>query len=264
MDKTSLVGTVLIWLFILLGVTDNFSAMEKVWLFWNVPSIMIVVFGTAGCVILAFSSEDLVSAGKIIKNAFLEKDFSSKEIITAMVSFAEKARREGLLALEEDVERMEDPFLKKGIQLVVDGTDPELVKKICETEIYWLQSRHNKGMGMMETAATLAPAFGMIGTLIGLIAMLANLSDPDALGPGMSVALITTLYGSIIANAVFLPIASKLKVKSDAEVLFKKLMVEGLISIQAGDNPRIVEETLKSFLPPSLRGASSTDEEGDD
>jgi chemotaxis protein MotA len=165
-----------------------------------------------------------------------------------LVDFAEKARREGLLSLEQDVMEIDDSFLQRGIQLVVDGTDPELVRNILETKLTFLEERHQKGQDIFSSMGQLSPAFGMIGTLIGLIQMLTNLESPDSLGPGMATALITTFYGIIFANLFFIPITGKLKMRSEEEILMKEVMIEGILSIQAGENPRIVKEKLSAFL----------------
>jgi chemotaxis protein MotA len=203
--------------------------------------------------ILANPLERSKNLGKILKAAFVTERIDMIGLIQTLVSFAEKARREGLLALEEDASHIDDAFMKKAIQLVVDGTDPELVKSILDTEIGLMEERHSANKSYMETLGEMGPAFGMIGTLIGLIQMLGRLDDPSALGPGMAVALITTMYGSMLANMVAIPIGKKLSVNSSREILSRELMVEGILSIQAGENPRIVEEKLKVFLPPSMR-----------
>jgi chemotaxis protein MotA len=176
-------------------------------------------------------------------------------MIQRLVYFTEKARREGILALEDEVETLDDEFFKKGLQLVVDGSDPELVRNILETELAFVEERHKSGQGIFITMATLAPAFGMIGTLIGLINMLKHLDDPAVIGPNMAVALITTFYGALFANLICIPIASKLNIRSGQEVLLKELVIEGVLSLQAGENPRLVEEKLKAFLPPKARNA---------
>jgi chemotaxis protein MotA len=217
------------------------------------PSILITVGGTTGAVIMGHSGEVLKSVAGAVKNAFVSHDPNLLAMVQTIVSFAEKARREGLLALESDVADLEDEFLKKSIQLVVDGTDPELVKAILDTEIGILEDRHSANKAIFDATAELAPAYGMIGTLIGLIAMLGNLQDVSALGPGMAVALITTMYGSMMANMFSIPIAKKLSARSAKEIVSMELMVEGILAIQAGENPRIVEEKLKVFLPPKLR-----------
>ena len=199
---------------------------------------------------------------KVVKKAFVPQGPTAADTIENLVRFAEKARREGLLALEDDSLQLDEPFLKKGIQLVVDGTEASLVRSILETELSFLEERHRSGAGMFDTMGALSPAFGMIGTLIGLIQMLRNLDSPEAIGPGMAVALVTTLYGTLLANLFFLPIAGKLKVRSADEILLKEVMIEGILSIQAGDNPRIVEEKLKAFLSPQNRETVRTRRRG--
>jgi len=187
------------------------------------------------------------------QNTFFAKTMHPAELIKTLVQFTQKARREGLLALEDEAASVEDAFLSKGVQLVVDGTDPELVRSILETELSFLENRHRTGAAMFETMASLAPSFGMVGTLIGLIQMMGTLDDPEKIGPGMAVALVTTFYGTILANLVFTPLAGKLKVRSAEEILLREVMIEGILSIQAGDNPRIVEEKLNAFLAPKVR-----------
>jgi chemotaxis protein MotA len=217
------------------------------------PSILITVGGTAGAIVMAHPGDILKTVGGAVKNAFISNDPNLLAMVQTIVSFAEKARREGLLSLESDVADLTDEFLKKSIQLVVDGTDPELVKAILDTEIGILEDRHSANKAVFDATAELAPAYGMIGTLIGLIAMLGNLQDVNALGPGMAVALITTMYGSMMANMCAIPISKKLASRSSKEIVSMELMVEGILAIQAGENPRIVEEKLKVFLPPKVR-----------
>jgi chemotaxis protein MotA len=196
----------------------------------------------------------------VVKNAFLTKTLTPAETIKQPVGFAEQARREGILALEARAQEIDDNFLKKGIQLAVDGTEPDLIKDILSTEIMFIEERHKFGAGMFELAGTLSPAFGMIGTLIGLILMLGNMSDVESIGPNMAVALVTTLYGSMIANTFCIPIAAKLTNYSKAEVLTKELMLEGIMALQSGDNPRIVEQKLTAFIEPGLRSAAMKEE----
>ncbi len=221
--------------------------------FIDVKSIFIVLGGTIAGTLINYSLNQVIGVFKIVRNVFFQKPLDYSQMIVSLVGFADKARREGLLALEEDVDGVDDDFLKKGIQLVVDGTDPELVRNILETELSFIQDRHKAGAGILETMGALAPAFGMIGTLIGLVAMLASLDDPTTIGPSMAVALLTTLYGAVIANLLCIPTAGKLKVRSAEEMLLKEIMIEGILSIQSGDNPRIVEEKLKAFLDPQSR-----------
>lgn len=217
-------------------------------IFISAQSALIVLGGTLAGTMASFTLDDLKKIPSLLRIVTQDNELQSTEIIDVLVNFAERARREGLLALEQDVMEVDDPFLQRGVQLVVDGTDPELVRNILETKLTFLEERHRKGRSIFDTMGQLAPAFGMIGTLIGLIQMLSKLDDPSGLGSGMAVALITTLYGAILANLVFIPLAGKLKVRSEEEVLMKEVMIEGILSIQAGENPRIVEEKLNAFL----------------
>lgn len=248
MDLSTFIGLVGGLILLAYGMTGEGSLS----IFWNVPSIAITIGGSLAAMFVNFPLSQFVKAWKGVKWAFFTRLYSPQEIIGVLVGYAEKARREGLLALEEEVADA-DQFLQKGIQLVVDGTDPELVKNILEIEISFLESRHKTTRAFFENWGALAPAFGMIGTLIGLIKMLRNLDDPSKIGPGMAVALITTFYGVVFANLILLPLAGKLALRSEEEIFLRQLMVEGILSIQAGENPRIVEEKLKAFLPPAER-----------
>lgn len=221
--------------------------------FWDLPSLLIVVGGTLAAIMVNYPMGQVLSLPKVFGKVFFKKIMVSAEVIQILVRFAEKARREGLLALEEEALTLDDDFLRKGIQLVVDGTDPELVRNVLETELVFLEDRHKSSQSMFLTMGSLAPAFGMVGTLIGLIVMLRELDNPDAIGPGLATALITTFYGALMANLFFIPVAGKLGVKSQEEILLREVAIEGILSIQAGDNPRIVEEKLKAFLAPKLR-----------
>ncbi len=249
MDLASVIGLSLALILVIGGI---FAGGEPL-AFVDLPSILITVGGTLGAVIMANPMGRIKNIGKVAKIAFFSQTPDMVSMVQTIVSFAEKARREGLLALEADAGELDDEFLSKSIQLVVDGTDPELVKAILDTEISVLEERHAANKGMFDTMGELFPAFGMLGTLIGLVTMLKNLDDPGSLGPGMAVALITTFYGSFMANLVALPISAKLATRSSEETVVRELMVEGVLAIQAGENPRIVEEKLKVFLPPDQR-----------
>lgn len=234
--------------------------------FINIPSAMIVLGGVIAATLVNYPLQKVLDVMKILRVVFIEKELEAEDLIQTIVNLAETARREGLLALEDAAYQLEDPFLKKGVLLIVDGTDPDLVRNILETELSFLEERHGESQGIFEAMGAYAPAFGMIGTIIGLINMLRDLDDPSTIGPGMAVALITTFYGSVLANLIFLPIAGKLEVRSKEEILLKEVMIEGMLSIQAGENPRIIEEKLKAFLPPKMRrslGSSSGMESGE-
>ena len=231
-------------------------------IFVSLESILIVVGGTMAATMINYSWDKLSKLPSLVKIAFSKSDQNSNELISMLVQFAEKARREGLLALEQEIMDVDDQFLKKGVQLVVDGTDPELVRNILETKLTFIEERHHEGQGILKQMGSLAPAFGMIGTLIGLIQMLSELDDPTQLGSGMAVALLTTFYGALIANLIFIPLAGKLETTSHDEILMKEVMIEGILSIQAGENPRIVDEKLRAFLAEETE-ASAAEEVGE-
>jgi len=231
-------------------------------LFFDVPSIMITFGGSFSAMLISYPLHKFISSMKTARLAFQVQRLNPGVVIKQIIDLAFTARKEGLLALEEMAQTMEDEFLKKGILLIVDGTDPELVRSIMETELAFVEDRHKENQGFWQTLASMGPSWGMIGTLIGLINMLDNLDDPSTLGPSMSVALMTTLYGSVLANFIADPIANKLKSRSGEEVLLKEVTIEGLLSIQAGENPRIIEEKLKAFLSPALRKGLSAQADG--
>lgn len=219
----------------------------------DLPSVFITIGGTVFGVILAYPIDNIKDLPVLMGKSFREYKSDPNVVIEQIIELANKARKDGLLSLEESAGAIDDEFLKKGLMLIVDGTDPDLVRNLLETELDFIEDRHKTGAEMLEMVAALAPAFGMIGTLVGLIAMLQSLDDPSTLGPQMSVALVTTLYGSIVANMFFTPMANKLKIRSSNEMLERQIELEGLLSIQSGENPRIIEEKLNAFLPPSLR-----------
>jgi chemotaxis protein MotA len=223
----------------------------------NFNSFLITLGGTIAATIANYPFSKIAGLSKVLRVAFTEKSIEADDVIGTIINLAETARREGLLALEDAAYQLEDDFMQKGILLIVDGTDPELVRNIMETELVFLEERHGEGQGIFETMGTFAPAFGLLGTVIGLINMLTQLDNPDTIGSGMAVALITTFYGSLLANMLFLPLAGKLKVRSSEEILIKEVMIEGMLSIQAGENPRIIEEKLKAFLAPAIRNGMS-------
>jgi len=217
-------------------------------------SIFIVLGGTLCATIASTSVERLRRLVKALKIAMRNQTIDLNQDIEIITNIASVARRDGLLALEEQTENMQDPFLKKAIMLVVDGSDPELIQSVLDTELSMTKSRHAEIRSILDAAAAYAPGFGMIGTLIGLINMLKNLSDMSSLGSNMSVALVTTFYGSMLANLVFGPLSKRLKTLGEKEYLQKELLIEGVLSIQNGENPRIIREKLNSFLPKEGAG----------
>lgn len=266
LDIASLLGVILSFVLMVFGIVYDkqdglvFSNIQS---FIDIPSILIT-FGGAFMATMAQQESigaflaNLKSFGLIMKVT----PSSEGNTIQTIIDLSNTARKEGLLALEEAAGDLDDEFLKKGILLVVDGTDPELVRNIMETELTSIEERHKKIIGFWEGLAAAGPAWGMIGTLIGLINMLKSLDDVSTVGPAMAVALVTTFYGSVLANWICTPVASKLKANNAKEIMMKEVTVEGLLSIQAGENPRVIEEKLKSFLAPNVRSTVGEQTEG--
>ncbi len=219
--------------------------------FVDLPSVIIVFGGTIATTFIMYAMPVALGAVKVAMKALFTKTREAPKLIELMVRLAEKARKESLVALEKV--QIEDPFVKKGIQLVADGTSQDLVRVVLDTEVAGMRRRHIQGQGMFKAMGTMAPAFGMIGTLIGLVKMLQNLSDPGSIGPAMAVALLTTFYGAVLANVVFLPVAKKLEERSDEEAYYMEIATEGIMSIMNGDHPTIVREKLLAYLPPGSR-----------
>ncbi len=255
MDLATIVGLILSVVLIVVAILLGGSPGAYI----DIPSLMIVVGGGCAAVMTSFSLASVLKMPTVTMIAVKNPAGDPSGLITQMVSFAEVARRDGILALEGMTDEMKDPLLIVGIKMAVDGTDPELIEQILEADVENMLTRHTNGKGMFDAFGRFAPAFGMIGTLVGLVAMLANMSDPSAIGAGMAAALLTTLYGAIIANCIFLPLADKLALRSDAEYLIKSIIIKGVMSIQSGDNPRVVEQKLKTFLPPSVRDSVSAE-----
>jgi len=226
--------------------------------FLNLPAAAIVLGGTFGSLLVHFPISRFLGLFQILRKTLVFVQPEPDAVIAKMVKYAERARREGMLALEDDSETEEDEFLRKGLRLAVDGTDPQLLEKILHTDLQQIENRHYEGAKILAAGGTFAPAFGMIGTLIGLVSMLSTLSDPGKIGAGMATALVTTFYGAVLANALFLPLAGKLETRSREELLNKEMVIDGIMAIQSGDSPRIVEEKLRSFLSPSLRRKMDT------
>ena len=221
----------------------------------DIPSVLIVVLGSYFALFTFGSMSDALGVFGVINLTFKVPVFNEKGIITKLMTMSEKARREGLLALEEELEDLDDEFMKKGMRLVVDGTDAEIINSLMENELNQMQERHAGKITLLNMWGTLAPGLGMLGTVIGLIGMLKNLEDKSALGPNMAVALITTLYGSMMANLLLIPWSGKLKTFDASESRVKEMQIEGVLSIQAGDNPRILATKLLSYLNPIDRKA---------
>lgn len=249
MDIATLIGLLLGLICIGLAIALGGSVMAYV----DAPSMLIVIGGATAATLTAFPLARFLKLPTVTSKALFTKPADAVELIEQLVELAEVARRDGILALEGMTEGMDEPFLVNGLRMAVDGSDPDVIESIMETELENLMERHEAGRGMLEAMGKYAPAFGMIGTLIGLVAMLANMDDPSKIGAGMAAALITTLYGALLANVVFLPMADKLAARSTEEVLNKTIIIQGVMAIQSGDNPRNIESKLLTFLPPSVR-----------
>ncbi|MEA1949361.1 MAG: MotA/TolQ/ExbB proton channel family protein [Thermodesulfobacteriota bacterium] len=219
--------------------------------FINIPALCIVVGGTIGVTLIAYPLKDFLSVIKVVQKAIFTKNISATELISKFTNFANKTRKEGILALESEIKEVRDEFLKKGVQLSIDGLEPQQIQNILDTEIDFVRDRHKLGADIFTSMGTFAPAMGMIGTLIGLVQMLQSMDDPSTIGPAMAVALLTTFYGSLMANICCMPIAGKLKTRSKEEMLTKEMTIQGIISLSNGDNPRILEQKLLAFLPPA-------------
>jgi len=249
MDLATLLGLFggVILLALSIGMKSSFGP------FVDYGSIFVVVGGSLCAVLVAFPLKNALAVFGVLKNVIFNKQEDFRQVIEQIVSLAETARRDGLLALEGRIEEISNPFIVLGIQMAVDGTRPEVIEDIMRTEMEAVRTRHKNGRGVVEQMGRFAPAFGMIGTLIGLVIMLGDMS-PDTIGAGMAVALLTTLYGAIVSNLFFLPFAEKLGFISKHELTAMEIVLRGIMAIQSGENPRIIEQKLSTYLPPSQRG----------
>ncbi|MBX6422891.1 flagellar motor protein PomA [Thermosulfurimonas sp. F29] len=250
MDLGTIVGLILGMVLL----TGSIVVGGQVGIFINIPSVLITVGGTIAATFIRFSLNEVLGSVSIAMKAFFYKIKPPEETIKEIVTLANIARREGLLKLEK--QPIEDPFLKKAIMFCVDGHEADFIEEVLSKEIQLTAQRHETGINMFKSMGDAAPAFGMIGTLIGLVQMLSSMEDPKSIGPAMAVALLTTLYGAVMANLIFLPIADKLSHRSEEEQLTRKLIIEGVLGIQKGLNPRVLEEVLQTFLPPKKRKTS--------
>lgn len=226
----------------------------------NPPAALIVFGGTIGATMTCFRMKDIMNFMKYVYAAIRQEKVNITALIGEMVRYAEMARKEGLLTLEETIASVKNEFLKKGIQLIVDGTDPNLVREILEIETDYMEERHKTGIRIFQQAGGFSPTMGIIGTVLGLISVLGHLEDTSKIGPSISVAFVATFYGVFAANVLWLPISQKLMVSTREEISARQIIIEGILSIQAGEHPRVIGEKLTSFLPPASRPASSKQE----
>jgi chemotaxis protein MotA len=252
MDISSIIGIAgALGMVVMSILTSGGSIMSVV----DLPSFLMVAVGSYFALMLSSSLSEALGVWSIFARAFRIPVFNEQGIITKMMAFSEKARREGLLALEDELEDLDDEFMKKGLRLVVDGTDAEVIRNLMELELSQMQGRHAEKIGIINMWAALAPGLGMMGTVLGLIAMLQNLDDKASIGPNMALALVTTLYGSMIANLLMIPFSAKLRGHDAKESMVKEMVIEGVLSIQAGDNTRILAMKLLAYLNPADRRA---------
>ena len=221
--------------------------------FINYPSLMIVFGGTMGATLLSYPLSEVMSVFGVAKNVFQHRAQNVNELIDSLVSFARKARREGILSFESELKKVDNAFMVKGLELAIDGMESNAIEDILMTEIRAIEERHRLGADIFYSMGAFSPAIGMLGTIIGLIQMLMQMEDPSKIGGPMAVALLTTFYGVFLSYLLFLPIAGKLKTRSKQEILLSQMIMEGIMAIQSGDNPRIVEQKLKAFLAPKAR-----------
>ncbi|MCG3180664.1 MAG: Chemotaxis protein PomA [Phycisphaerae bacterium] len=258
MDLATLIGLLSGIALIAWAIVQGTNGQPGSFLDWQ--SVAIVFGGGIASALMSYPLKKVMEIAKVVKHAFMTKTTPPSQLIKDMVGYAEVARRDGILSLESLTKDIDDEFLIKGIQMAVDGSDPELIEQILESELEAVIARHEQGRGLFDALGKYAPAFGMIGTLVGLVIMLKNMDDPSKIGPGMATALLTTLYGALLANMFALPVSDKLRMRSDEEVLVKQIIIRGVMSIQSGDNPRIVEQKLKTYLSPAQRREMSDEQ----
>ena len=261
MDKGTAIGLALALISILGAAVVEAGSVTILFALMNLPSAMIVFGGTIGTVIVAFPLDRVTQLGKVLGVAFRQQVTSERDLVMLFVRLAERARREGLLALESEAQEIEDASIKKGVLPVVDGTDPDLVREIMEADVSAMGERHEGKFAMFVAAGGFAPTMGIIGTVMGLVNVLSHLDKPDELGKSIATAFIATLYGVLSANVFWLPIGERLKQRNKEEVGRRTLAVEGVMAVQAGDNPRVVREKLEAFLPLALRGEEEQTDE---
>ena len=254
MDIATIVGLVLGVGLILASIAMGGGGLGP---FINVPSMMITIGGAFAALLINFPLRDVLGVASIVKNCFMTKLPTTGETIAQFNEMATVARRDGLLALESRMEEIKDPFLARGLELVVAGTAKEDLQATLETELAYIDERHQTGKKVIDALAAAAPAFGMIGTLIGLVQMLRTLDDPSKIGGGMATALLTTLYGAVMANLFCIPLAGKLGQRNQEESMIRELMMVGLLALLDGQTPRAVQEQLSAFLRPKERGADA-------
>ena len=249
MDLGTVIGLVLVAVLLLSAMAMGVGVGPYI----DIPSVLIVIGGTIGALMVGFKTSQMKGFMTVFMIAVKPPHEDLNALIDKLVDYASNARREGILSLETAVNNEENTFLKGGLQMAVDGHEPDTIRELLEIEMDQTATRHKGNIQMFDQLGGFSGAMGMIGTLIGLVAMLLNMSDPSAIGPSMAVALLTTMYGAILGNTIGGPVANILGIRNDEETLVKELVIEGIMSIQSGDNQRTLEDKLNSFLPPTGR-----------
>lgn len=247
MDIATLIGLVAAFGLVMFAIGSGLPS------FIDPPSMMIVIGGTLGIILVAYPLSSVIGLVGIVLKTFMYKVEAGKDVITELVELAQVVRKDGILALESRVAQIDNQFMAKGLQMAIDGQEPSDIEDILYMEMDKITDRHSKGADMLTAIGTFAPSMGMIGTLVGLVLMLQNMSDPSSIGPSMSIALLTTFYGALMANIIFLPMAGKLKARSKDEILIHEIILTGIQSLVAGENPRVMEQKLLGYLPPKER-----------
>lgn len=249
MDLASVIGNALVWILVLAAMALGVGIAAYI----DIPSVLIVIGGSLGALMIGNKMENVAGLVGVFMISIKPPEMDVKGTIKKLVEYAMQARRDGILSLESAVGNEDNAFLKKGLQMAVDGMEPDIVRTLLETEQEAADGRHKIGIAMFNDWGGFAGAYGLIGTLVGLVAMLVNMSDPAAIGPSMAVALLTTMYGAMIANMITGPVSTILGGRNGDELMFMTVMIEGIYSIQAGDNPRVLESKLLAYLPASQR-----------
>lgn len=259
MDITTLIGAIAGFLLIAFGIMLRGTGgidFTQFMAFYNLPSILITFGGAICATLINYPFSQVVGVIKVVKKVFTEPGESAAGIIEQFVAFCQKARKEGLLSLEEDIKKLDNDFMRRGLQMVIDGQDADFIRNLMETELAFIQERHKIGQEIFIALGTYSPAFGLIGTIIGLILMLRNLQDTAQIASGMAVALLTTFYGAMAAYLIFLPISGKLKRRSEEEIFIKEVIIRGVLLLQSGVAPSVMEANLQAYLSPALRKAA--------
>ena len=250
MDFATILGVISAFSLVIAAIATGGGTL----VFWNLPSLLIVVGGTFGATLISYPLSEFTSLLRYLKNALFKDRLSLSENIEILVQLVRESRKEGILALENRSNDMAlDPFLRQGLVYLVDGLKADMIEDILLLDMESTRERHELGAHIFTTMGTIAPAMGLVGTLIGLVQMLQAMDDPASIGPAMAIALLTTFYGAVLANFIFLPLAGKLRRRSQRELFLRRLITEGIVAIARGDNPQVVQYRLDSFLPPTWR-----------